>query len=76
MNVLSKNKKNIKKKSSENEHFYSRKILLNITWACFRNDMQRFLKVVKMIFFWMKILIFSYFCSIYPRICEYSPRGF
>ena len=34
INVLSKNKK---KKSSENEHFYSREILLYIAWACLRN---------------------------------------
>ena len=34
---LSKNKKNIKKNISENEHFYSREILLYIAWACFRN---------------------------------------
>ena len=37
INVLSKNKKTILKKSSENEHFYSREILLYIAWACFRN---------------------------------------
>ena len=24
--------------SSENEHFYSREILLYIAWACLRND--------------------------------------
>ena len=36
----------ILKKSSENEHFYSREILLYIAWACLRNDfmkMQRLL---------------------------------
>ena len=26
-----------KKKSSENQHFYSREVLLYIAWACFRN---------------------------------------
>ena len=37
INVFSKNKENIKTNSSENEHFYSREILLYIAWACFRN---------------------------------------
>ena len=30
-------RKMFKKKSSENEHFYSREILLYIVWACLRN---------------------------------------
>ena len=37
INVLSKNKKKIIKKSSENDHFYSREILLYIAWASLRN---------------------------------------
>ena len=37
INVLSKNKKNNKTNSTENEHFYSREILLYIAWACLRN---------------------------------------
>ena len=36
--VLSKNKKNIKKKSSENYHFYSREILQYIARTCLRNE--------------------------------------
>ena len=39
INVLSKNKKKYFKKSSENEHFYSREILLYIARACLRNGM-------------------------------------
>ena len=34
---LRKNKKNIKKESSENEHFFSCEIMLYIAWACLRN---------------------------------------
>ena len=37
IHVLSKNMEN-KKKSSENEHFYSREIVLYIAWACFRDE--------------------------------------
>ena len=38
INVLSKKKrKKYLKISSENEHFYSREILLYIAWSCFRN---------------------------------------
>ena len=40
INVLSKNKKNIKKFSSENYHFYSREILQYIAWACLHNDIR------------------------------------
>ena len=36
--VLSKNMKIVKKKSTENCHFYSREKSLYIAWACFRND--------------------------------------
>ena len=35
---MSKNKKKYFKKSSENEHFYSREILLYFAWACLRNE--------------------------------------
>ena len=34
-------RKILKKKSSENEHFYSCEILLFIAWACLRNGLHR-----------------------------------
>ena len=34
---LTKNKKKTKINSSENSSFYSREILQDITWACYRN---------------------------------------
>ena len=41
INVLSKNKKNIKQISSENYHFYSREILQYIARTCVRNALSK-----------------------------------